>query len=71
VPYLRKRLGEDTHVWASALHDGVTALGISLSYQSFTRDLRSCQLRPHCEAYSGVKGRASIEHPTGDECQWD
>ena len=73
VPYLRERLGEDPHVWASALFDEVAALGFTLSYQSFTRGLRSHQLRPHCEACSGVKGRVTIEidHPPGEEIQWD
>jgi transposase len=73
VPYLRERLNEDPHVWASALYDEVSALGFSLSYQSFTRGLRTHRLRPHCEACAGVKGRATIEipHPPGEEIQWD
>ena len=73
VPYLRERLKEDPHVWASALYDEVSALGFGLSYPSFTRGLRSRQLRPHCEACSGVKGRATIEieHPPAEEIQWD
>jgi transposase len=73
VAYLRERLAEDPHVWATALYDEVTALGFTLSYQSFTRGLRSHELRPHCEACSGVKGRATIEieHPPGEEIQWD
>ncbi len=73
VPYLRERLNEDPHVWASALYDEVSALGFSLSYQSFTRGLRVHRLRPHCEACAGVKGRATIEipHPPGEEIQWD
>ncbi len=73
VPYLRERLREDPHVWATALYDEVTALGFGLSYQSFTRGLRLHALRPHCEACDGVKGRATIEieHPPGEEIQWD
>ncbi|MGH9047696.1 MAG: IS21 family transposase [Acidimicrobiales bacterium] len=73
VPYLRERLREDPHVWASALHDEISALGFTLSYQSLTRGLRVHQLRPHCEACAGVKGRATIEieHPPGEEVQWD
>jgi transposase len=73
VPYLRERLREDPHVWASALFDEVVALGFTLSYQSFTRGLRAHALRPHCEACDGVKGRATIEieHPPGEEIQWD
>jgi len=73
VPYLRARFSDDRHVWASALYDEVVALGFPLSYQSFTRGLRTRGLRPHCEACSGVKGRATIEifHPPAQEIQWD
>jgi len=71
--YVAQRLGDDAHVWASALYDEVVALGYPLSYPSFTRALRARQLRPHCEACAGVKGRDTIEiaHPPGDELQWD
>jgi transposase len=73
VPYVRERLREDPHVWASALYDEVVALGFARSYPSFTRGVRTRQLRPHCEACAGVKGRATIEieHPPGEEVQWD
>jgi transposase len=73
VPYLRQRLADDPHVWASALFDEVQALGFVLSYPTFTRGLRVRALRPHCEACAGVKGRATIEieHPPGEEIQWD
>jgi hypothetical protein len=55
------------------LYDEVFALGFELSYPSFTRGLRGHELRPHCEACAGVKGRATteIEHPPGEEPQWD
>ena len=73
VPYVRARLGEDPHVWATALYDEVTELGFPLSYPSFTRALRARGLRPHCEACHGVKGRPTIEiaHPPAGEIQWD
>ena len=73
VPYLTLRFEGDPHVWASALYDEVEALGFPLSYQSFTRGLRARNLRPHCEACAGVKGRPTIEidHPAGEEIQWD
>jgi transposase len=69
VPYLRERLREDPHVWATALYDEVVAIGFELSYPSLTRGLRRLELRPHCEACQGVKGRATIEieHPPGEE----
>ena len=73
VPYLTQRLGDDPHVWSSALFDEVKALGYPLSYQSLTRQLRQRALRPHCEACAGVTGRdtVEIEHPPGEEIQWD
>lgn len=73
IPYLRARFSDDKHLWASALFDEVVALGFPLSYQSFTRGLRNHELRPHCEACHGVKGRATIEidHPPAEEVQWD
>lgn len=73
VPYVRARFEEDPHVWATALFDELEALGYAQSYQTFTRRLRELGLRPHCEACAGVKGRATIEieHPPGDETQWD
>ena len=71
--YVTARLAEDRHVWASALYDEITALGYAGSYPSFTRALRSRGLRPRCEACAGVKGRETvdIEHPPGQEQQWD
>ena len=35
--------------------------------------MRIRELRPHCEACTGVKGRATIDidHPAGEEVQWD
>ncbi len=71
--YLRLRFDEDPHVWATVLFDEVCKLGYDRAYQSFTRHLRTLGLRPHCEACSGVKGRATVEidHPPGEEIQWD
>ncbi len=71
--YVTQRLSDDHGVWATVLYDEVQALGYDRSYPTFTRKLRQRQLRPHCEACSGVKGRATviIEHPAGVEIQWD
>jgi transposase len=71
--YMRQRLVDDHGVWATTLFDEVQALGYDRSYPTFTRKLRQRQLRPRCEACSGVKGRATvdIEHPAGEEIQWD
>jgi transposase len=71
--YVAARFVDDPHLWASALFDEVVALGYGSSYVSFARQIRLAELRPHCEACSGVKGRETIEidHPAGDEIQWD
>ena len=73
VAYIRARFLDDPHLWLTALFDEVTALGYPRSYPSFVRGVRRAELRPHCERCRGVKGRATIEieHPPGDEIQWD
>ena len=55
------------------LFDEVVALGYDRSYPTFTRQIRTRDLRPHCEPCNATKGRASavIEHPPGEETQWD
>jgi len=71
--YCRQRLNDDPHVWATTLFDEVVALGFDRSYPSFTRDLRTHWVRPHCEPCSASTGRdhAVIPHPPGEETQWD
>ena len=72
-PYVAQRLADDHGVWATTLFDEVKDLGYDRSYPTFTRKIRQRGLRPHCEACTGVKGRATviIEHPSGEEVQWD
>ena len=71
--YVRQRLVDDQHVWATTLFDEVVKLGYERSYPTFTRQLRDRQLRPHCEPCSSSNGRAhvDIDHPPGAELQWD
>jgi hypothetical protein len=71
--YLAARLADDPHLCLMALFDEVVPLGYGLSYPSFVRGVRQHGLRPHCERSEGVRGRATIEieHPPGDEIQWD
>jgi transposase len=73
VVYIKARLVDDPHLWATALFDEVVPLGYTASYVSFARQLRVAGLRPHCEACAGVKGRETVEidHPAGEEIQWD
>ncbi len=71
--YCRLRLDADPHLWATTLFDEVTALGYGGSYPSFTRAIRQRDLRPVCAAckQSRTTDRAVIEHPPGQETQWD
>jgi hypothetical protein len=73
VEYCRLRLADDPHLWAVTLHDEVRELGYPGGYSTFTRALRTLRLRPHCEACAASKGRdhAIIDHPPGEETQWD
>jgi len=48
-PYVRQRLVDDPHVWATTLFDELVGLGFDRSYQTFTGQLRDRDLRPHCE----------------------
>ncbi len=72
-PYVAQRLVDDPHVWATTLYDEVVDLGYERSYQTFTRQVRVRGLRPHCEPCAQSNGRAhvDIEHPPGEEVQWD
>jgi transposase len=73
VPYVRQRLGDDKHLWATTLYDEVVELGYTGSYPSFTRALRTRELRPACQdcAAATTRDRAIIDHRPGDETQWD
>lgn len=73
VDYVRERLREDPHLWASTLLDELVGLGFDQSYATLTRQIRDRGLRPVCEACRPAKSRpvAVIEHPPGEETQWD
>lgn len=72
-PYVAQRLADDHGLALTVLLRELRDLGYTCSYQTLTRQVRQRNLRPHCEACAGVKGRATIEiaHEPGDETQWD
>ena len=72
-PYVRQRLADDPHVWATVLFDEVVRLGYEQSYVTFVRKVRNRSLRPSCGACAGTRGQATvvIDHPPAEECQWD
>lgn len=73
VPYCAQRLTDDPHLWGTTLFDELGELGYSGSYPRMTYQVRVQALRPVCESCRAAKGRpvAVIEHPPGDETQWD
>ncbi|MBN0974204.1 MULTISPECIES: DDE-type integrase/transposase/recombinase [unclassified Gordonia (in: high G+C Gram-positive bacteria)] len=73
VAYVSARLTEDPHLWARTLCDELEELGYTQSYQSLTRQIRARGLRPTCEQCATAIHRpnAVIEHPSGEETQWD
>lgn len=72
-PYVRQRLADDPHLWGTALFDEAKALGYEQSYVTFVRKIRDRELRPSCAACGRTRGQpvAIIDHPAGEECQWD
>jgi transposase len=71
--YCRQRLADDPHLWSTTLFDEVVELGFTGSYQAFTASLRRHELPPRCQACAAArsKDRSVIEHPAGEETQWD
>ncbi len=71
--YCAQRLTDDPHLWAATLFDELLELGYDRSYPTLTRQLRARGLRPACEPCRPAKDRAVavIEHPPGEETQWD
>ncbi len=72
--YCRIRFADDPHLWATTLFEEVRGLGYDGAYSSFTRGLRARGLRPRCEqcAAAGTPREfAVIDHPPGEETQWD
>ena len=71
--YCRQRLAEDPHLWLTTLFDEVVELGFTGSYPAFTAAIRKHEVRPRCAAGAANrnKDRSVIEHPPGEETQWD
>ncbi len=71
--YLEARFVDDPHVLGSVLFRELGALGFERSYQTFTRELRVLELRPVCECCrrGGVDVTTEIDHPPGEELQFD
>jgi transposase len=72
--YLGQRLADDPHVLATALFDEAQGLGYPRAYSTFTRQIRDRRLRPVCPACAAGTSEVpttEIDHPAGEETQWD
>ena len=72
--YIQARFVEDAHLDATVLHRELVAAGFQRSYPTLVRELRRLELRPVCLVCQHRRGRAvtvEIEHPPGEEIQWD
>jgi transposase len=72
--YLLARLAEDPHVDGTVLFRELVAVGFDRSYPTLVRELRRLQLRPVCLVCQHRRGdtvTVEIDHPAGEEIQWD
>jgi transposase len=72
--YVAERFVDDPHLEATVLHRELTDAGFDRSYPTLVRELRRLELRPVCLVYQHRRGETvtvEIEHPAGEEIQWD
>jgi transposase len=72
--YIEARLKDDPHMDATVLYRELVGAGFDRSYPTLARELRRLELRPVCLVCQHRKGRSvttEIEHPAGEEIQWD
>lgn len=72
--YIAARFVDDPHLPAVTLLDELAAAGFTRSYPTLVRELRRTELRPVCLVCQQRRGRApttEIDHPPGEEVQWD
>lgn len=72
--YIAARFVDDPHLPAVTLLEELTAAGFDRSYPTLVRELRRTELRPVCLVCQQRRGNApttEIDHPPGEEIQWD
>ena len=72
--YIAARFVDDPHLPAVTLLEELAAAGFDRSYPTLVRELRRTDLRPVCLVCQQRRGRApttEIDHPPGEEIQWD
>jgi transposase len=72
--YITARFADDPHLDATVLFRELVDAGFERSYPTLVRELRRLELRPVClvcEHRRGQQVTVEIEHPPGEEIQWD
>jgi len=72
--YIVARFVDDPHLPAVTLLEELAAAGFARSYPTLVRELRRTELRPVCLVCQQRRGNApttEIDHPAGEEIQWD
>jgi transposase len=72
--YIQARFDDDKHLEATVLHRELVDAGFDRSYPTLARELRRLELRPVCQVCRHRRGdqvTVEIEHPPGEEIQWD
>jgi transposase len=72
--YVAARFVDDPHLEATVLHRELVDAGFDRSYPTLVRELRRLELRPVCLVCEHRRGDAvtvEIDHPPGEEIQWD
>jgi transposase len=72
--YIAARFVDDPHLPAVTLLEELAAAGFARSYPTLVRELRRTGLRPVCLVCQQRRGNApttEIDHPAGEEIQWD
>ena len=72
--YIVARFVDDPHLDATVLYRELVDAGFDRSYPTLVRELRRLELRPVCLVCEHHRGQAvtvEIDHPAGEEIQWD
>lgn len=72
--YITARFDDDPHLLGSVLYRELVDAGFGRAYTTMIGELRRLGLRPVCKVCAHRRGRAvttEIEHPAGEEVQWD
>src|SRR4051794_35339609 len=72
--FIEARFVDDPHLEATVLYRELVEAGFDRSYPTLVRELRRLQLRPVClvcEHRRGSTVTVEIDHPPGEEIQWD